>query len=63
LTVTSASQRHGIGTALMRAVEAWAKDAGARIVALDTHVTNQGARRMYSALGYREIGVVMAKDL
>ena len=47
----------------MRAVEAWAKDAGARIVTLDTHVTNQGARRMYSALGYREIGVVMAKDL
>jgi GNAT superfamily N-acetyltransferase len=63
LTVTSAWQRRGVGTSLMRTVEEWAKDAGARIVTLDTHVSNEGARRLYSALGYREIGVVLAKDL
>jgi ribosomal protein S18 acetylase RimI-like enzyme len=63
LTVTSASQRRGIGMSLMRAVEAWAKDVGARLVTLDTHVSNEGARRLYSALGYREIGVVFAKEL
>jgi ribosomal protein S18 acetylase RimI-like enzyme len=63
LTVTSASQRRGIGTCLMRAIEAWAKKTGARLVTLDTHVSNEGARRLYSALGYREIGVVFTKDL
>jgi ribosomal protein S18 acetylase RimI-like enzyme len=63
LTVTSASQRRGVGTSLIRAVEAWAEHAGARIVTLDTHVTNEAARRLYSALGYREIGVELAKDL
>jgi ribosomal protein S18 acetylase RimI-like enzyme len=63
LTVTSAWQRHGIGTSLMRAIEEWAKDAGVRLVTLDTHVSNEGARRLYSALGYREMGVVLAKDL
>jgi GNAT superfamily N-acetyltransferase len=63
LTVTSAWHRRGIGTSLMHAVDAWAREAGARLITLDTHVSNEGARRLYAALGYREIGVVLVKDL
>jgi predicted GNAT family acetyltransferase len=32
-------------------------------VNLGTHVTNSAARGFYASIGYREIGVVLAKDL
>ena len=57
LIVTSAYRRRGVATALMRALERWAKTAGARAIVLDTHVTNAEARSLYHALGYREMGV------
>jgi ribosomal protein S18 acetylase RimI-like enzyme len=63
LIVTSSARRRGTGTSLMRAVEAWARDAGGRVVTLDTHASNQDARGLYIALGYREMGVIFAKDL
>jgi ribosomal protein S18 acetylase RimI-like enzyme len=63
LIVASEARRRGIVTSLMRAVEAWARGAGARIVTLDTHVSNEAARGLYAALGYREFGVVIARDL
>ena len=63
LIVAADARRTGIGTSLMRAVEAWAKEAGARLMTLDTHLSNEAARRLYSALGYREIGVVIAREL
>jgi ribosomal protein S18 acetylase RimI-like enzyme len=61
--VTSDARRRGVGTLLIRAVEEWAKEAGARMVTLDTHVTNESARRLYATLGYREVGVVIVKSL
>jgi ribosomal protein S18 acetylase RimI-like enzyme len=63
LIVTSAYRRRGVASALMRTLEAWAKNAGARAILLDTHVTNAEARSLYQALGYREMGVILLKEL
>jgi ribosomal protein S18 acetylase RimI-like enzyme len=63
LIVTSSCRRLGVGTSLMDAVEAWAAHVGARIVALDTHVSNETARGLYDALGYRTVGMMLAKDI
>jgi ribosomal protein S18 acetylase RimI-like enzyme len=53
----------GVASDLMRTLEAWAKDAGARAVLLDTHLTNADARSLYGALGYREVGVILLKEI
>jgi GNAT superfamily N-acetyltransferase len=63
LIVTASTRRVGIGRSLMGFVEAWAKQAGARMATLDTHVSNGGARDFYAAIGYRDIGVILAKNL
>jgi hypothetical protein len=39
-----------------------AKDTGARTVLLDTHVTNAEARAL-GGLGYREIGLMILKEI
>jgi ribosomal protein S18 acetylase RimI-like enzyme len=61
--VTSAYRRRGAASALMRALERWATNAGARAILLDTHVTNAQARSLYQALGYREMGVILLKEM
>jgi len=63
LIVTRSQRRRGVARALMEAVEAWAREAGARIVTLDTHVTNATTRALYDALGYREVGVILLREL
>jgi GNAT superfamily N-acetyltransferase len=63
LIVTSAHRRRGVASALVRSLETWAKDVGARSVELDTHVTNAAARSLYGALGYREFGVILVKEI
>jgi ribosomal protein S18 acetylase RimI-like enzyme len=63
LIVSRASQRRGVGRSLMTAVERWAIEAGARMVTLDTHVSNRAGRGLYGAMGYRDIGVILAKNL
>jgi GNAT superfamily N-acetyltransferase len=63
LIVTARHRRRGIAATLMHAVERWARDAGARMVTLDTHVTNDAARALYATMGYREIGVILAKAI
>jgi ribosomal protein S18 acetylase RimI-like enzyme len=60
LIVTASKRRRGVGTALMRAIEAWGRNAEARMIWLDTHVTNASARGLYGAIGYREVGVESA---
>ena len=62
LIVTAHHRRGGIGTKLMVAVEAWAEASGARLVTLDTHVTNHAARALYGKMGYRDVGVVLVKE-
>jgi ribosomal protein S18 acetylase RimI-like enzyme len=63
LIVTASERRRGVGTALMRAIEAWGRDAEARMIWLDTHLTNAAARGLYGAIGYREVGVELVKEL
>jgi GNAT superfamily N-acetyltransferase len=63
LIVTSAHRRRGVASALIRSLETWAKNAGARAVELDTHVANAEARSLYGALGYREFGVILLKEI
>jgi ribosomal protein S18 acetylase RimI-like enzyme len=61
LAVTVAWRGRGVGTRLMAEVERWARQHGARSVALDTMETNAGARRLYERLGYTTRAVIMAK--
>jgi ribosomal protein S18 acetylase RimI-like enzyme len=63
LIVTASHRRRGVGTALMRAIEAWGRNAEARMIWLDTHLTNAAARGLYGAIGYREVGVELVKEL
>lgn len=63
LVVTARRRRRGTGTALVRAVEAWARDAGAGMVWLDTHIANEAARALYTAIGYRDVGIIHLREL
>ena len=63
LIVTSAYRRRGAASALMQTLERWATKAGAQAILLDTHVTNAEARSLYQALGYREMGVILLKEM
>jgi ribosomal protein S18 acetylase RimI-like enzyme len=63
LAVSHGQRRRGVARQLMAAVETWAEKGGAGTVYLDTHLDNDAARRLYAALGYREIGVVLVKSV
>jgi ribosomal protein S18 acetylase RimI-like enzyme len=63
LIVTASQRRRGVGTALVLAIEAWGHNADARMIWLDTHLTNAAARGLYGAIGYREVGVELVKEL
>lgn len=52
LDVDPGFRRQGIGPALMRSVEAAARDAGAHDMALHVWVGNEAALRLYAELGY-----------
>ena len=56
LDVGPAFQRKGVGTALVRAVEAIASDKGMDEVNLEVEVDNEDAIRLYQRLGYRICG-------
>lgn len=45
-------QRQAIGSALMAAAEDWARGQGAREIASDTWVDNQGSQRAHTKLGF-----------
>lgn len=47
----------GMGKALLRSVEAWAKGRGASGVSLQVAAANARARKFYRDLGFREISV------
>ena len=48
-------QNRGIGTSLVRAVEALAAERGYGAVELGVEDSNPGARRLYERLGYRSV--------
>ena len=56
LMVARAARRHGIGRALMRAAEAWARDAGVAKIELHVFPYNGAAIALYESLGYAREG-------
>ena len=56
LTVHSDHQSHGIGTALIRALEKRILDRGLMVAELTVEQENDRARRLYEWLGYNIIG-------
>ena len=53
----------GIGTALMRAAEAWARKRGYDALELDVADPNGDARRLYERLGYGLVAHTLVKPL
>lgn len=56
-------RRQGIGTALMRQAETWAKAHGDRQIGLQVFQANQPALALYQSLGYQPQSLVMVKPL
>jgi GNAT superfamily N-acetyltransferase len=52
LVVTEEAAGKGVGGALMRAAEAWAREHGYRRLTLNVFATNHAARAVYEHLGY-----------
>jgi ribosomal protein S18 acetylase RimI-like enzyme len=54
ITVAASGEGLGIGSALMKAGEEWARQQGYRILTLNAFVENHHARGLYQKLGYGE---------
>ena len=63
LAVTTGARRIGIGTALMRAGEAWARERGLPAISLDVWSTNERALAFYRCLGYSPESLCLLKRL
>jgi ribosomal protein S18 acetylase RimI-like enzyme len=63
LVVAEEAQRRGVGRALMRAAETWARERGYRRMTLETGAANQTGRAFYAALGYAEEDVRLTRPL
>jgi acetyltransferase len=57
LLVRRSHRRHGIGQALMAAVEEAARQAGRHLLVLDTRLGDD-AQRLYTRMGYLQVGVI-----
>lgn len=57
LAVRNASQRRGIGSSLLRWLEASARVAGARRIRVEARLDNVPARNFYNELGYHELAI------
>jgi aminoglycoside 6'-N-acetyltransferase I len=49
------ARRQGVGTALVRSAEAWAREAGFHEIASDVEAANQPSLEAHRALGYEEV--------
>ena len=63
LYVVPEHRHQGIGTALMRYAEAWAKARGDRQIGLQVFLANQKALNLYHKLGYQTQSLWMSKAL
>jgi GNAT superfamily N-acetyltransferase len=63
LVVDPAHRGSGIGAALMRAAEAWAREVGSGSVHLTTALQRDAAHRFYERLGYEATGLRYRKPL
>lgn len=55
--------RHGVGTALMKAAEQWARGEGAVVMQTDTSLRSPVSVPFYEALGYDRQAVILRKVL
>src|SRR5882757_4204715 len=53
-------QRQGVGTALVRAAEAWARSKGLKEFASDTQLANADSQLAHAALGFTEVERLVA---
>jgi GNAT superfamily N-acetyltransferase len=64
LAVATHARRHGVGTALVAAAEAWARERDCAYAVLDYNAYNSDAGRFYrDRLGYRPAGEIVLKKL
>jgi ribosomal protein S18 acetylase RimI-like enzyme len=63
LVVSAAQRRRGIGRSLLRAAEARAREAGARVLRLAVKAGNSGARSLYAEEGFASIEILLEKQL
>lgn len=63
LYVVPEHRRRGIGTALMRYVEDWARTRGDRQIGLQVFQSNQPALNLYNQMGYQSQSLWMVKNL
>jgi aminoglycoside 6'-N-acetyltransferase I len=53
--VDAESRRRTLGTRLMQAAEAWARNQGLKEIASDTQIENAGSIQAHTSLGYEEV--------
>jgi ribosomal protein S18 acetylase RimI-like enzyme len=63
LGVIEDARQMGVGSALMRAGEAWARERGLPVLGLDVWATNERARAFYETLGYSRESLCLFKHL
>jgi ribosomal protein S18 acetylase RimI-like enzyme len=63
LTTSEAAEGKGVASALMRAVEDWARGKGYRLLGLDVFANNGRARDFYRRMGYVEDSLRLTKPL
>jgi GNAT superfamily N-acetyltransferase len=56
-------RRQGVGKALMKHAEAWAKDRGYTQIGLQVFTANQSAIELYQQLGYQARSISMMREL
>ena len=63
LAVTDSARRVGVGTALIRAGESWARERGLPLLSLDVWSTNDAALSFYRRMGYCAESLCLIKRL
>ena len=63
LRVDPPFRRRGVATALMQAVERWARKKGAGSITLDTYAKSPHSVPFYEAVGYERASIVFEKRL
>ncbi len=63
LVVAEEAEGRSVGRALIARAEAWGREVGYRLIALETGMANRHARSFYEHLGYDEESVTLVKVL
>ena len=61
LVVDARVRRRGVGAALVRVADGWARERGAYALMLNTNVRRQEAHRFYEAMGFSRTGYRYAR--